>query len=215
MSEGDIEKGARWSLDLARELEGAKVGIICLTPENLDSPWVHFEAGALSKTIDKTFVCPYLFQLEKADLKGPLAQFQATKADQKDTQQLVQTINKASGDRHLDTGQLLNIFNRWWPDLYKDLAKISTKPQEKRIARPDREILEEILDRVRKQDRIELSLLEFLKHGSEAPISARRQKAPHLAEEVLSHEWLKSARVEEKTKAKIKKNPKPRHPTSR
>ena len=53
LSAEDIDKGARWSSDLAHELEDAHVGVICLTPENLEEPWIHFEAGALSKTTRK------------------------------------------------------------------------------------------------------------------------------------------------------------------
>lgn len=64
MSEVDIDKGTRWSMDVANQLKEAKMGIICLTPENLDAPWLHFEAGALSKTVEKTYVCPYLFEVE-------------------------------------------------------------------------------------------------------------------------------------------------------
>ena len=49
MSDSDIPKGKRWALELAGQLAGANFGLVCLTPENLYSPWVNFEAGALSK----------------------------------------------------------------------------------------------------------------------------------------------------------------------
>ena len=32
LSSSDIEKGARWGVDVATKLEASKVGIICLTP---------------------------------------------------------------------------------------------------------------------------------------------------------------------------------------
>jgi TIR domain len=81
MSASDIEVGARWSSDIATQLDETRYGVICLTRENLEAPWVLFEVGALSKTLSKTFVCPYLFGVEPTDLKGPLVQFQAAKAD--------------------------------------------------------------------------------------------------------------------------------------
>ena len=59
MSDVDIDKGSRWSKDIALQLEESKVGIICLTPENLEAPWILFEAGALSKSLEKTYVCPF------------------------------------------------------------------------------------------------------------------------------------------------------------
>ena len=48
----DIEKGARWSSDIAGELEESKVGIFCLTRDNIKSQWMMFEAGAISKTVE-------------------------------------------------------------------------------------------------------------------------------------------------------------------
>jgi hypothetical protein len=61
MSATDIVKGSRGLVELAGTLEVVKVGIICLTPENLSAPWLLFESGALSKTLDKgTLVCTYL-----------------------------------------------------------------------------------------------------------------------------------------------------------
>jgi hypothetical protein len=49
MSGEDIDKGSRGLDEVSRALEGMKIGIICLTPENLDERWILYEAGALSK----------------------------------------------------------------------------------------------------------------------------------------------------------------------
>ena len=57
----DIEKGTRWSNDIAKELESSSIGILCITRENIRAPWIMFEAGALSKSLEKTHVCPILF----------------------------------------------------------------------------------------------------------------------------------------------------------
>ena len=79
-STDDIEKGTRGNTMLAKELEGAGIGILCLTRENLEAPWIMFEAGSLSKSLDTSRVCPILFgDLSTTDLKGPLTQFQAAK----------------------------------------------------------------------------------------------------------------------------------------
>ena len=42
-----IEKGALWFGELTSNLQKAKAGVVCLTPQNLLSPWMHFEVGAL------------------------------------------------------------------------------------------------------------------------------------------------------------------------
>lgn len=76
MSEEDIHKGARWGSELADSLQGPHFGLLCLTRENLTAPWLLFEAGALSKSLDVARVCPFLFGIEKTDIeRGPLLQF--------------------------------------------------------------------------------------------------------------------------------------------
>ena len=47
-SPDDVSKGSRWSSEISKELEDSAIGIICLTKENLEAPWIMFEAGALS-----------------------------------------------------------------------------------------------------------------------------------------------------------------------
>src|SRR5262245_42163103 len=48
MSETLINKGAPWSAQLLKTLESARAGIVCLTPENRGSHWLHFEGGAIA-----------------------------------------------------------------------------------------------------------------------------------------------------------------------
>lgn len=75
VSSEDIEKGTRWSAEIAKQLEAASFGIICIDSTNIASPWLNFEAGAISKTIDNTRVMPFLLDIEPKSLAGPLAQF--------------------------------------------------------------------------------------------------------------------------------------------
>ena len=154
MSESDIKKGARWGPDIASQLEEARVGLICLTPENLEEPWILFEAGALSKTLEETYVCPYLFDVEPTNIKGPIAQFQMTKADKEDTRRLIHTINRALPKDNIPEEKLNAAFDKWWPDLEASLKKVPEIKEEPESQRPDREILEEILELAREQTRL-------------------------------------------------------------
>ena len=97
MSDADNDKGSRGLNEIGAALEGMRVGITCLTPENLEAPWLLFEAGALSKSIsDATRLCTYLIGgLQSRDIAPPLSMFQATKADKEDTRKLIHTLNKA------------------------------------------------------------------------------------------------------------------------
>ena len=152
MSAEDIDKGARWASDLASQLENIQFGVICLTSDCIVSPWILFEAGALSKTLDKAHVCPYLFDISPADLAGPLIQFNAAKADKDDTRRLINTINKACGDKSIPQDRVDKAFEVWWPRLGEKLENIrSATPIRKaeRTKRTEREILEETLELVR------------------------------------------------------------------
>jgi hypothetical protein len=147
----DIEKGTRWSAEIANELVTSNAGIICLTKDNINKPWILFEAGALSRNFDKANVCTILFNLDNADLTGPLTCFQATKFDKPDFKKLLITINNTSTEFKLESGVLNDVFDMWWPKLELKVKEI-LKPQVDSVdnyLRSEREILEEILDLTR------------------------------------------------------------------
>jgi hypothetical protein len=149
MSANDIEKGTRWRVGISDELEQSSVGIICLTPENLDSSWIHFEAGALSKQQQNTYVCTLLYQIEPADVREPLAQFQTTKAHREDIKKLILTINNTLADRKLPDSEINESFDIWWPRLEQQLNSIPEPSDPPKPQREEREILEEILELAR------------------------------------------------------------------
>lgn len=59
----DIEKGAKWGSEISKELETSNIGVICLTSENTEKPWILFEAGALSKRVVFAHYCLILIPL--------------------------------------------------------------------------------------------------------------------------------------------------------
>lgn len=81
LSQSDIQAGERWSVQVAKGLETCNFGVLCVTKENLNSPWILFEAGALAKSMEDGRVIPLLLDLDLKEISGPLAQFQAKKAD--------------------------------------------------------------------------------------------------------------------------------------
>src|SRR5439155_11747402 len=96
LSQADIEAGQRWAEQIAKELETSNFGIISVTRENVGSPWVLFEAGALAKSMQGSRVIPLLLDLEFRDITGPLAQFQAKKVDKAGMSEVIHSINKAA-----------------------------------------------------------------------------------------------------------------------
>ena len=153
MSASDIDKGARWSEDIARHLQDAQFGLICLTQENLKAPWLLFEAGALSKSIENSRVVPFLYEVSSAQLEGPLAQFQASVADKNSTLELVRTINGALEGDALELARLENAFEIWWPQLEKALENIPKATKEAPPSRTDSDILKEVLQLTRQMSR--------------------------------------------------------------
>ena len=153
LSSADIDKGARWGTDIAGRLQAAKAGIICVTPSNLHSDWILFEAGALSKTLENTFVCPLLIGLEPTDIKGPLAQFQATRIRKEEVLRLLKTLNKALGEKALTEAHIDGAFDVWWPKLETEFQDLPAEDPAASPQRTDRDVLEEILSLVRNQSR--------------------------------------------------------------
>ncbi len=79
LSSEDIYKGAKWEPEMSGEVAKSPVGIIILTPENRFEPWIYYEAGALGRDLEKSWVCPILFELSPSELGGgPFAHIQAT-----------------------------------------------------------------------------------------------------------------------------------------
>ena len=142
----DTEKGTQWSTDIAQALSTSKIGILCVTRDNIHNDWILFEAGALSKSLEKTHVCPLLFGVTNTDLAGPLRQFQTTEFTKDEIHRLLGVINNRIGDNKLPQKTLDSVFEKWWPDLEEKIERILTavsKPEQP--IRSNRELLEEIL----------------------------------------------------------------------
>ena len=151
VSSEDIDKGARWSSDIAKELENSTFGILCVTKDNLYAPWLSFEAGALSKTMDKSFVTPFLFDIKRSEVNGPILQFQSTVFEKDDIKKLMHTLNKACGENGISSSMLDKAFEVWYPTLESELNKLK-ECDENAIEIPSKEqmhsteIIEEILE---------------------------------------------------------------------
>jgi isopentenyldiphosphate isomerase len=133
MSEEDIPSGAFWPLTLSGELERTAFGVVCVSPENLDAPWLLFEAGALAKRFDKAHVCPYLFEIGPGALAGtPLQYFQAVTCDPEGTWRLVRSLNEAlPPERQLEQQTLRDSFDRTFPELQTSIDRIPAFHPEK------------------------------------------------------------------------------------
>jgi hypothetical protein len=144
-----IESGSRWNLELARGLEESSFGILCLTSENLKSDWLLFEAGALTKHVEGRACGLLIGSLRPSDISGPLSQFQHRIFSKEELYGLLKDIN-AKLKRPLEV-RLDFIVDQWWPKIETEYhnALDTTPSDSKRVPRDQRDILEEILGRVR------------------------------------------------------------------
>ena len=136
VSSEDIRKGKRWPLEVSKELDACNFGIVCLTPDNLEAPWLLFESGALSKSVKEASVYTLLVGgLRIGDIEGPLSHFQHTMFEQEDFFKLVKSINEAQGPNKQEETRLRKIFDKFWDDLETNVStaiKVDSKPEKKR-----------------------------------------------------------------------------------
>ena len=153
ISVSDIENGALWQSTLSAELGVANAGIACLTPENLDSSWIHFECGAISRLSNETRVIPYLFSIDQSQVRGPLTLFQSVPADEIGTLGLVKSLNSMRPQpERLEPEFLEQAFHLYWPKFLKATSQIhqgeTTLP-----SRTPADLLSEVLGYVRELER--------------------------------------------------------------
>jgi len=137
VSSKDLPKGAKWTSEIATHGDRPTIAIICLTPTNVQSPWISFEAGALDRSVGSRSVFVYLVGLEPSQIRGPLSRFQACRANAADTLRLVQALNKTMGEGALQDSILTGRFRQAWPLLEKRLGELSNElsASERRVDR--------------------------------------------------------------------------------
>jgi hypothetical protein len=163
----DIEKGQRWSTEIANILAACEYGLFCITAENQHEPWLIFEAGAISKHTGSGRVCPFLFGLEPSQLTGPLLQFQAIPYSKEEVKKFILSLNKSAGEREIPEATVTRSFERCWPELDEKITAILSGPHKKKAnsKRSVEDMAEETLNLVRAlSKRDEVSIPESVNH---------------------------------------------------
>lgn len=157
-SEHDIASGDRWGVELAKTLEDSNFGILLLTSSNLGSPWLHYEAGALTKHAKGRACGLLLGQLSPTDVKQPLSQFQNRRFNKTEMRQLLTDIN-AAVEMPIPADPFDLIFEKLWPDLdagYRNALSADRNQPTTVTHRTQEDLLQEVLltlrDFVRRAD---------------------------------------------------------------
>lgn len=151
ISTRDLDRGSLWFGEINDQLKDTTVGVICLTQENKNRPWILFEAGALAKGLSTSRVCTLLVDLEPKDIEDPLAQFNHTLPTKDSMLSLVRTLNNALGSNALDGRVLEQVFETYWPQFETDFLRVvkTTESAEPSKPRPKDDVLGEILENTR------------------------------------------------------------------
>lgn len=160
MSEDDIKSGTRGLTVIQEALAGSQTAIIVVTRDNVSSPWLNFEAGAISNRIglDEIRVIPLLVNLDISEIPAgsPLNQFQARKLDDHGLRKVMSDIAiglgvneeialKRSGD---ELGQLVEMARTVDSDLTKAPPTQSTNDMIREVLVTVRELTRQMTDGV-------------------------------------------------------------------
>ena len=127
VSDTDIASGEDWWNKIKKELKSAKLGIICLTKESTDSPWIHYEAGALVGNNVRTI--PLLFNCEINALKStPLNSRQSVKFhDKSKFFQMIRDINREFKIVDIGETQFDLLIDRAYGTMKEELIDVEDK----------------------------------------------------------------------------------------
>jgi hypothetical protein len=152
MSDEEIGSGARWNDAIAKSLSETNFGIVCVTRANQHKPWLIFEAGALAKSVEAARVVPLCIDLSPAEVTGPLEAFQARELNEAGMRRLVRDLSAASENPK----DLSTVFDAMWPQLEAAVTEaINAVPTDTEPRRSPEDMLEELVERIRRIDRHE------------------------------------------------------------
>jgi hypothetical protein len=114
-----IGPGKQWQEEIGNALRSSGAGLVCVTPESLDSHWIHFEAGALANAVHKRPL--FLYSYRVARLTDPLQAYQARATTRDGTWDIVRTIAGAMKGEAVDV-PLEEKFNQEWPRLARVIS---------------------------------------------------------------------------------------------
>ncbi len=155
MSSKDIDRGALWFSEINDQLQNTTIGIICLTQQNLNKPWILFEAGALAKGLTESRVCTFLIDVQPTDIGTPLSQFNHTFPNKDGLWELVRTLNSSLKEKALKEKILEQVFDTYWPQFEAQFNSIlQDHPVGEQVKkREENDILLEILSSTRSMER--------------------------------------------------------------
>ena len=133
VSDQDIASGSDWWNKINKELKSCKIGIICITKENLNARWIYYEAGAMVaqsvQTIPLLISCDFK-SLNETPLNGKQA---VNFYDQTKFIKMICDIRDIMGFNFLSKKQTETIGNEAYVELKSRLEPVLKKLRDLRI----------------------------------------------------------------------------------
>lgn len=147
LSTRDLDQGSVWFGEITDQLKNTTCGVVCLTSENKNAPWILFEAGGLLKGLTTNRVFTFLVDLQPIDLAPPLSQFNHTLPTKDSMFKLVRSINSRFGEGALPIEILRHAFDTYFGEFEVRFGKaLEDNPPGKSVTpRTEYEILNELL----------------------------------------------------------------------
>ena len=160
MSTQDISRGELWYPAINNQIAEITTGIICLTKENKEKPWILFESGTLAKGLTTSRLITFLIDLENTDMiTSPLSGFNHTEPTEDGLFKLASSVNSLT-NKPLDEFILKDVFEKYWGTFKNKFDEIikETEPKtdsSKKASKPDPngELLKELVLSVRNLER--------------------------------------------------------------
>jgi hypothetical protein len=168
LSRKHIHGGSLWESQLVNALRSASVCLIVATSDSLESPWVHFEAGAMlvssTERNDQEFVVPLLFGVSESDFvnNAPvLKKFQFKKGlDESDLRDVCSSIStRIAAAKDPKGASLVKVteksrkaFDKAWPEYSNHASRLLQQAKEQSgmlsDSRSGRDLLTETFERL-------------------------------------------------------------------
>ncbi len=150
VSSEDIPRGALWLENIRLQLRESEYGIVCVTDQNMEAPWLLFEAGALSNALTNQVTPLVFFGADMPDVgSNPLGAFQATVLSESKMLNLILSINRRHSSP-LGENLVERYFVKWWPDLARSIDVVVDE-LDTTVARRASDVADEVVGKLYSQ----------------------------------------------------------------
>jgi hypothetical protein len=126
----DLQKGKPWFAELAKELQNADIGFMCLAPPRVASDWQLVEAGAIWKAAGSGGLFPLCFHIREKDVPEPLRAFQMTHFNEDDFLRLATSVAKIVERKSRWTAKRQRAFEKSWLQLKRTVESALRQPDD-------------------------------------------------------------------------------------